>query len=103
LTTPRQGFGPDGRPRCFNREPRTEYTANKCRVFSGNCPGEVVQIVGAIPWNFSRECKSWASDPSTDPVPLAEGWKCGGCINYPSDLVDLALTRRHDRRMRGAK
>jgi hypothetical protein len=101
MTTPRQGFGPDGRPLCFNREPRTEYTANKHKASS--YPSEVVQIVEVIPWNFSRGCKSWASDPSTDPVPLAEGWKCGGCIHYPSELVDLALTRRHDRRMREAK
>jgi hypothetical protein len=61
------------------------------------------QRVRVIPWAFSVGCKSWASDPSTDPVPLAEGWKCGGCIHYPSELVDLALTRRHDRKLREAK
>jgi hypothetical protein len=103
MTTPRQGFGPDGRPLCFNREPMREYVANKCRINSVELPGAALQIVVVIPWAFSVGCKSWASDPSTDPVPLAEGWKCGGCIHYPSDLVDLALTRRHDRRLREAK
>jgi hypothetical protein len=96
LTTPRQGFGPDGRPLCFNREARSTYIAN-----AGFIDGKLVNVV--VPWAFSVGCKSWASDPSTDPVPLAEGWKCGGCIHYPSELVDLALTRRHDRMLREAK
>lgn len=97
MTTPRQGFGPDGRPLCFNREARKFYAANDGLSIDGR------QDKVAIPWNFSRGCKSWASDPSTDPVPLAEGWKCGGCDHYPSELVDLALARRHDRRLREAK
>ena len=97
MTTPRQGFGPDGRPLCFNRWPKEHYLANVGLDKDGAMRYKL------IPWNFSQGCKSWVSDPSTDPVPLAEGWKCGGCDHYPSELVDLALTRRHDRRMREAK
>jgi hypothetical protein len=78
-----------------------EYVANDGRELY--YPRHAAQRVKQIPWNFSQGCKSWASDPSTDPVPLAEGWKCGGCDHYPSELVDLALTRRHDRRLREAK
>jgi hypothetical protein len=96
LTTHRQGFGPDGRPLCFNREARATYVAN-----AGFIDGKLVNVV--IPWAFSEGCKSWTADPSTDPVPLAEGWKCGGCVHYPSEAVDLALTRRHDRKLREAK
>jgi hypothetical protein len=70
-----------------------EYVAN-----DGYCDGRLRVVV--IPWAFSVGCKSWASDPSTDPVPLADGWKCGGCAHYPSELVDLALERRHDRQLR---
>jgi hypothetical protein len=101
LTTPRQGFGPDGRPLCFNRTPRTEYLANDGTEPAGL--DTLAQRVRVIPWAFSVGCKSWASDPSTDPVPLAEGWRCGGCTYFPSDYVDLALTRRHDRKLREAK
>jgi hypothetical protein len=101
MTTPRQGFGPDGRPLCFNREPMREYVANDGTERISD--DTIAQRIYAIPWAFSVGCKSWASDPSTDPVPLAEGWKCGGCIHYPSELVDLALSRRHDRKLREAK
>ena len=87
MTTHRQGFGPDGRPLCFNRELMHVYESAE----------------GPIPWAFSTDCKSWVADPSTDPVPLAEGWKCGGCTYFPSDYVDLALQRRHDRKLRGSK
>ena len=97
MTTPRQGFGPDGRPLCFDRQPRTKYLAND----GYDAEGRLRTVT--IPWAFSTDCASWKSDPSTDPVPLSEGWKCGGCIHYPSELVDLALTRRHDRKMREAK
>lgn len=96
MTTHRQGFGPDGRPLCFSREARATYVAN-----AGFIDGKLVNVV--IPWAFSADCKSWTADPSTDPVPLAEGWKCGGCVHYPSDAVDLALDRRHDRMLREAK
>lgn len=93
-----QGFSGDGRrPLCFNREPLREYVANDGLRPDGSLSTKI------IPWAFSLECASWKSDPSTDPVPLAEGWKCGGCDHYPSELVDLALTRRHDRKMREAK
>ncbi len=96
MTTPRQGFGPDGRPLCFNREPMPDYVfVNDGYTESGRLRRKL------IPYTFSRECASWKSDPSTDPVPLAEGWKCGGCDHYPSELVDLALTRRHDRKLGG--
>lgn len=97
MTHARQGFGHDGRPRCFNREPMREYRANDGLNVDGD------QARTWIPWAFSTDCKSWVADPSTDPVPLAEGWKCGGCVHYPSEAVDLALTRRHDRKLREAK
>lgn len=98
MTRARQGFdGPNGRPLCFNREPMTTYRANMGLDEFG------AQTTMEIPWAFSRGCKSWVADPSTDPVPLAEGWKCGGCTYFPSDYVDLALERRHDRMLREAK
>lgn len=107
MTTHRQGFGPDGRPLCFNRELMRDYAANYASHIVAEKPDgtavRTVQEVRRIPWAFSTDCKSWVSDPSTDPVPLAEGWKCGGCVHFPSDAVDLALTRRHDRKLREAK
>lgn len=93
----RQGFGPDGRPLCFNREPMRGYAAND----GYDEFGRLRRVV--IPWAFSEGCRSWVADPSTDPVPLAEGWRCGGCTYFPGDYVDLALTRRHDRKMREGK
>ena len=101
MTRARQGFGPDGRPLCFNREPMRDYLANDGRRLNGVT--STVQMVKPIPWAFSTDCKSWVADPSTDPVPMAEGWKCGGCAHYPGEAVDLALTRRHDRKLREAK
>ena len=100
----RQGFGPEGRPLCFNRELRRDYDANDgmTTVVVDSVPVQAIRAK-RIPWAFSTDCKSWAADPSTDPVPLAEGWKCGGCVHYPSEAVDLALTRRHDRKLREAK
>ena len=107
MTTYRQGFGPDGRPLCFNREAMATYSVNERREVVREHPEDMAVVVGQrvtlIPWNFSRGCTSWVADPSTAPVPMAEGWKCGGCVHYPSEAVDLALTRRHDRKLREAK
>lgn len=98
MTHHRQGFGPDGRPLCFNRKPVAEFVeVNDGWTDDGRLRRKT------IPYAFSRECKSWVADPSTDPVPLAEGWRCGGCTHFPSDYVDLALQRRHDRKLRKAK
>ncbi|MGL6289345.1 MAG: hypothetical protein ACRC2H_01500 [Silanimonas sp.] len=87
--------GLDGRPRCYNGEAVREYVAN-----TGFADG--VMTTTTIPWAFSRECKAWASDPSTDPVPMAEGWRCEGCRHYPEALVKLAVTRQQQRRFRSA-
>lgn len=51
-----------------------------------------------IPWGFSRDCKSWVADPSTDPVPLAEGWRCDGCQHFPQQHYDTAIRNRDARR-----
>lgn len=102
MTRPTQGSGgPDGRPRCYNGEPMLSYAANYRPLYTGmdskNGLFESVQEVRVIPWAFSTECKSWASDPSTDPVPMAEGWRCDGCRRYPAELVKLAEKRRQER------
>lgn len=95
MTTHRQGFGPDGRPLCFNRDAMpAEVYVNDGYTDDGRLQRKL------IPYAFSRGCKSWVADPSTDPVPLAEGWKCGGCSHFPSEAVDLALRRQFDRRKR---
>ncbi len=91
MTTPTQGTGgPDGRPRCYNGAPMREYVAN-----TGFVDGRLT--TATIPWPFSRECKSWVADPSTDPVPLAEGWACKGCKHYPAPAVEVALANRNNR------
>lgn len=77
--------GPDGRPRCFNGKPMREYRAHA----GYDDEGRLRTVM--IPWAFSRECKSWASHPGSDPVPLAEGWRCDGCAHFPHDLVDDAI------------
>lgn len=93
MTRPTQGTGgPDGRPRCYNGWPMREYVANDGLTFDGG------QFRRTITWQFSQECKSWASDPSTDPVPMAEGWRCDGCKHLPQRLVDLAIQNRERRR-----
>ena len=73
--------GPDGRPRCFNAEPMREYRAHA----GYDDEGRLRTVM--IPWAFSRECKSWASHPGSDPVPLAEG-----CFarHRNHSMVDLA-------------
>ena len=83
--------GPLGHPLCYNAEPVRDYLANDGYTKDGR-----LRTV-RIPWPFSRDCASWRADPSTDPVPLAEGWLCAGCKHYPAELVKLALPRRADR------
>lgn len=105
MTRPTQGTGgPDGRPRCYNGEPMRQYTANtEVRVIvAGDRRLELhaIQIADNIPWAFTQKCMSWASDRSTDPVPLAEGWHCTGCRHLPDDLVELAEKRRKERAIR---
>jgi hypothetical protein len=97
MTRPTQGTGgPDGRPRCYNVEPMREYVAN-----DGTEPASldtVAQRVRVIPWAFSTGCKSWAGHPGTDPVPLAEGWRCEGCRLLPRLDVSRALNAASKRR-----
>jgi hypothetical protein len=98
MTRPTQGnAGPGGRPLCFNGEPRREYVAND----GYDAEGRLRTVT--IPWAFSTECKSWASDPGTDPVPMAEGWKCHGCRHLSLELVSDAVTRRSAREARKAQ
>ena len=86
MSRPTQGTGgPDGRPRCFNAESMREYRANAGYDLAGSLRTQT------IPWAFSQECKSWASHPATPPVPLAEGWKCEGCIHFPHAAVQAAV------------
>ena len=99
MTHPRQGFGPDGRPLCFNGTTPENYL-----VQDGWLPGYTddgtptrFPVMRYVPNNFSRDCKSWVADPSTDPVPLAEGWACEGCKHYPSEAVAVALANRNNR------
>lgn len=87
MTRPTQGTGgPDGRPLCFNAEPVAPFVyVNDGWTEDGRLKRKL------IPYAFSRECKSWASHPGTDPVPLAEHWQCRGCRHEPLNLVDEAL------------
>ena len=93
---PRQGNGgPDGRPLCFNGQTPENYL-----VQDGWHPGVLPDgtptrypVMRYAPNRFSRGCKSWVSDPSTDPVPLIEGWKCEGCQHYPAEVVAEAVIR----------
>lgn len=87
MTRPTQGNGgPDGRPRCFNGEAMpAEVYVNDGYTDDGRLRRKL------IPYAFSRECKSWAGHPASDPVPLAEGWRCDGCAHFPHDLVDDAI------------
>lgn len=96
MTTRTQGTGgPDGRPLCWNAEPMPQsYLAND----GHDKAGQLRRVV--IPWAFSRECKSWVADPSTDPVPLAEGWKCAGCCHLPREAVAAAISAAARRRWR---
>ncbi|MGL6289243.1 MAG: hypothetical protein ACRC2H_00985 [Silanimonas sp.] len=90
---PRQGNGrPDGRPLCWNAKPMPEgYVAND----GYDEFGQLQRVV--IPWPFSRECRSWASSGGTDPVPLAEGWRCDGCQHFPHALHDAAIEKQRSR------
>lgn len=93
MTRARQGTGgPDGRPRCWNGEAPLVYVARDGLTPDGR------QATRTIPWAFSQSCKSWVADPSTDPVPLAEGWRCDGCRHLPADAVAVALRAREARR-----
>ena len=91
--TARQGNGgPDGRPLCFNAEPMPEFVeVNDGWTEDGRLRRKL------IPYAFSRECKSWAGHPGSDPVPLIEGWACAGCRHYPATLIAEALAARERR------
>ena len=100
MTRPTQGFGPDGRPLCWNGERHENYL-----VQDGWHPGVLPDgtptqfpVMRYVPNNFSRDCKSWVADPSTDPVPLAEGWACKGCKHYPEAAVAVALANQAKRK-----
>jgi hypothetical protein len=108
MTRPTQGTGgPAMRPLCYNREPMRMYAANtQVRVIvAGDKRLELhaIQIAENIPWAFTQKCMSWASDPSTDPVPMAENWRCAGCRHFPADLVELAEKRRQERLTRSSE
>lgn len=93
MTWPTQGNGrPDGRPLCWNREP-----VGNTVVVNDRMSEDGRQLTVEIPNRFSRDCKSWVADPSTDPVPLAEGWRCDGCQRFPHESYRLAITRRDER------
>ena len=81
----------DGRPRCYSAEPMREYRAHA----GYDDEGRLRTVM--IPWAFSTECKSWAGHPGSDPVPLAEGWRCIGCAHYPATLVAEALIAQEAR------
>lgn len=87
----------DGRPRCWGKELSKWTRVIDTIVYPGD-PFIVVPKEVSIPFTMTRECRAWASDPSTDPVPLAEDWRCDGCCRYPAELVELALQRREARR-----
>lgn len=78
----------DGRPRCFDGAAPSTYLANN----GYDAEGRLQRV--EIPWAFSRECKSWAADPSTDPVPMTECWRCLGCRHYPSEAIKVAVERK---------
>lgn len=80
--------GPDGRPLCFNGQPPQGYAANDGWTSDGRLKRRT------IPWAFAPGCKSWKADPSTDPVPMAEGWRCGGCAHFPVELAAEAVVNR---------
>ena len=97
MTTPRQGTGgPEGRPLCWNGERHENYLVQDGWLPGYTDDGTPTQfpVMRYVPNNFSRDCKSWVADPSTDPVPLAEGWACKGCKHYPEAAVEVALANQ---------
>ena len=88
-----QGTGQDGRPLCWNREGAGNFLMQDGWLPGFTADGTPTRypIMVEVPNRFSRECHSWTSDPSTDPVPLAEGWKCSGCRHFPVDKFSQAL------------
>lgn len=87
----------DGKPRCYGIEMPERVTANggyEQDLVTGLLSLRLVEI----PFAMTRECRAWASDPSTDPVPLAEGWACWGCPRFPTALVSEAIRNREQRR-----
>lgn len=97
MTRPTQGTGgPDGRPRCYNGYGQPDHA--NFLVQDGWEPGITPQGTPTqyprmveVPNHFSRECASWRSHPGTDPVPLAEAWRCEGCRLLPRAIVSEAL------------
>ena len=96
MTRPTQGnAGPDGRPLCFNGTTPENYLVQdgwEPGITPQGTPTRFPRMV-EVPNHFSRDCKSWVADPSTDPVPLAEGWKCEGCRHFPHEAVQTAVFR----------
>lgn len=94
MTRPTQGTGgADGRPLCFDGIAPENFLVQdgwEPGITPQGTPTRFPRMV-EVPNRFSRECKSWVADPSTDPVPLAEGWRCSGCRHYPEDLVTDAI------------
>ena len=86
MTKPTQGTaGPDGRPRCYNRETWSNYLMQ-----DGWEPGITPQgvptrhpVMVEVPHRMSPGCKAWESHPASPPVPQVEGWRCDGCRWFP--------------------
>lgn len=96
MTTPQADRG-DGKPRCYGIEMPATVVVNDGYEHDLVETHKVALTVVSIPFAFSRECKSWASDPSTDPVPMQEGWRCEGCPRLSPALVELAIHHRERR------
>lgn len=81
MTKPTQGHGPDGRPRCYNREPCANYLLQdgwEPGLSPSGTPTRYPVMV-EYPFTMSPGCKAWESSAGTPSVPEAEGWKCEGC------------------------
>lgn len=96
MTKPTQGNGgPDDRPLCYNKDAPENFLVQdgwEPGITPSGIPTRYPRMV-TVPNHFSKDCKSWVADPSTDPVPLLEGWKCEGCKHFPHQSVQLAVLR----------
>ena len=106
MTRATQGTGgPGGRPLCWNGTAPENFLVQdgwEPGITPQGNPTRYPRMV-EVPSHFSRDCKSWVADPSTDPVPLAENWRCGGCQHFPEDHVQRALDNRAARYARSTQ
>ena len=89
----------DGRPRCYGVEMPAAVMVHAGLEQDPIEWQKLTQTQREIPFAMTRECRAWASDPSTDPVPLAERWRCDGCPRFPAELYAAAITNRVNRRL----